>query len=299
MKKLLLLKVFAFWVILTVHGQSEINLSGTIVPVRCTQAINSKTAKIGDVCLFETISEVEINGISVIPRGSRVIGKVVSVKAAKSMGKKGRLSLQLDAIVLANGRKLFLDPTTYDFEGKSYVGAAAATIIFYGAGALIKGGNVELNGDTVLHAKIAANVSIAIASDNKNTNSKNNDPTIPTGESNNRVMRDKPGKTALERAIIRWSFDSYPKGGQVFWRIVSSVPDEVKNTNETWLGSTPYEETRSFNILGLTYENSRDVQIEITIRKKGYIDQKKRFNVRQAIDQNEINSFFYLIEEDQ
>ena len=113
---------------------------------------------------------------------------------------------------------------------------------------------------------------------------------------NEQVSRDNPGGTTLERTIIRWYFDSEPRGARVFWRVVSSVPDQVKNTNELYLGTTPYEETRSFNILGLTYENSRDVQIEIKLVRPGYIDQIKRFNVRQAIDQQEISSFFDLVE---
>ncbi len=121
------------------------------------------------------------------------------------------------------------------------------------------------------------------------------DPTIPQGEAKNRVTRDNAGQSALERTIIRWYFDSEPKGARVFWRVISSVPAEVKNTNELWLGSTPFEETRSFNIEGLTYENARDVQIEVKVRRKGYVEQSKRFNVRQAIDQQEISSFFDLV----
>ena len=116
-----------------------------------------------------------------------------------------------------------------------------------------------------------------------------------TQEPTERVSRDAAGRTDLESTIIRWYFDSDPQGARVFWRVVSSVPAEVKNTNELYLGTTPYEETRSFNIIGLTYENSRDVQIEIKVVRSGYIDQVKRFNVRQAIDQQEINSFFNLI----
>ena len=123
------------------------------------------------------------------------------------------------------------------------------------------------------------------------------DPTIPKGAANERVTRDTSGNTSLERTIIRWYFDSAPQGARIFWRVISSVPEEVKNTNELWLGSTPFEETRSFNIQGLTYENSRDVQIEIKVKRKGYIDQNKRFNVRQAIDQQEISSFFDMVEE--
>ena len=99
------------------------------------------------------------------------------------------------------------------------------------------------------------------------------------------VSRDNPGQTALEQTIIRWAIDSDPQGARVFYRVLSSIPAVVKNTNETYLMTTPYEETRAFNILGLTYENSRDVQIEIKVVKTGYEAQVKRFNVRQAIDQ--------------
>lgn len=113
------------------------------------------------------------------------------------------------------------------------------------------------------------------------------------------VSRNNAGNTNLEKTIIRWYFESAPKGARLFWRVVSSVPDQVKNTNETFLGSTPYEETRSFNIIGLTYANSRDITVEIKVKKPGYIDQVKRFNVRQAIDQQEISSFFDLIKEDE
>ncbi|MDE7344762.1 MAG: hypothetical protein K2N02_04215, partial [Alistipes sp.] len=122
---------------------------------------------------------------------------------------------------------------------------------------------------------------------------------VRASEPAGRVSRDTPGRTDLERTIVRWYFDSDPRGARIFWRVISSVPAEVKNTNETYLMTTPFEETRSFNILGLTYENSRDVQIEIKVSKRGYEDQIKRFNVRQAIDQQEISGFFELVPKEQ
>lgn len=109
------------------------------------------------------------------------------------------------------------------------------------------------------------------------------------------VTRDRPGQTTMESTIIRWYFESQPQGARIFWRVVSNCPDQVKNTNELWLGNTPFEETRSFNIPGLTYDNANDVQIEIKVRRTGYLDQTKRFNVRQALDQQEISSFFDMI----
>lgn len=121
------------------------------------------------------------------------------------------------------------------------------------------------------------------------------DPGIPQGAAEQRVSRDHAGETSLEQTIIRWFFDSSPRGARITWRVVSSCPAEVKNTNENYLTTTPYEETRSFNIIGLTYENARNVQIEIKVSKSGYLDQVKRFNVRQAIDQQEISGFFDLV----
>lgn len=99
----------------------------------------------------------------------------------------------------------------------------------------------------------------------------------------------------MEKAILRWYFDSDPRGARIFYRVISNVPEQVKNTNETYLTTTPLEETRSFNIQGLTYDNSRDVTIEIKVSKRGYEDQVKRFNVRQAIDQQEISGFFEMV----
>ncbi|MDE6109228.1 MAG: hypothetical protein K2F72_02955 [Muribaculaceae bacterium] len=96
--------------------------------------------------------------------------------------------------------------------------------------------------------------------------------------------------------IIRWYFDSDPRGARIFWRVISNAPQQVKNTNESYMTTTPLEETRALNIPGLTYENSADVVIEIKLTKRGYEDQIKRYNVRQALDQQEISGFFELVE---
>lgn len=106
------------------------------------------------------------------------------------------------------------------------------------------------------------------------------------------------GDTALEHTVIRWFIDSTPKGADVSWRVVSSTPD-VKNTNSSYVGTTPYETTESFDIRGLTYENAGNVQIEVTCEKVGYLVQKRRFNLRQAIDQREISAKFNLVKEDE
>lgn len=104
------------------------------------------------------------------------------------------------------------------------------------------------------------------------------------------------GNTALESTVIRWFIGSRPQGADVSWRVVSSTPD-VKNTNSNYVGSTPYESTESFDIKGLTYNNSGNAQIEVTCERPGYLPQKKRFNLRQVIDQKEISAQFNLVKE--
>ena len=99
--------------------------------------------------------------------------------------------------------------------------------------------------------------------------------------------------------IIRWYFDSDPRGARIFWRMSSNTPNQVKNTNESYLTTTPLEETRALNIPGLTYRNSSDVVIEVKLTKRGYEDQVKRYNVRQALDQQEISGFFEMVQKDE
>lgn len=122
-----------------------------------------------------------------------------------------------------------------------------------------------------------------------------NRASTPAAEGNKKVSGD--GDTALENTIILWNIESSPRGADVYWRVISSTP-EVKNTNRNFIGSTPYEATESFDIKGLTYNNSGNVQIEVSCEKNGYVTQKKRFNLRQAIDQKEISTKFNLIKED-
>ncbi len=117
----------------------------------------------------------------------------------------------------------------------------------------------------------------------------------PALEANKQVTGE--GNTALESTIIRWYIESSPKGADVSTRVVSSTP-EVKNTNQNYVGTTPYETTEAFDIKGLTFNNSGNVQIEVTCEKAGYMTQKKRFNLRQAIEQKEISTKFNLVKDE-
>lgn len=96
---------------------------------------------------------------------------------------------------------------------------------------------------------------------------------------------------------IRWHFDSDPDDAKIFWRVKSSVPKIVKNTELLYLGKTPFDETKPLNIIsGLNSNNSNKVEIEIVIEKKGFIKQSKLFSGNLLFDQQEISWFFDLTE---
>ena len=122
------------------------------------------------------------------------------------------------------------------------------------------------------------------------------DPTIVAGEASNMVSRDNPGQTALERTIIRWYFDSDPRGARIYWRGGLSIPPLANNTHATHLLTTPLAVNRAVYTLVSTSDNTPGLPVENKVSKRGYEDQVKRFNVRQAIDQQEISSFFELVE---
>lgn len=117
----------------------------------------------------------------------------------------------------------------------------------------------------------------------------------PALEGNKQVQGQ--GNTALEHMTIHWNIDSRPQGADISWRVISSTP-EVKNQNYRYLNTTPYESTETFDIKGLTYNNSGDVQIEIKCEKTGYYTNSKKFSVLSIIDEKEVSAFFRLVKEE-
>lgn len=100
-----------------------------------------------------------------------------------------------------------------------------------------------------------------------------------------------------ESSDVHWLFDSDPDGAKIFWKVNSSIPNFVKNTELLYLGKTPFNETKTLNIKGLNSENADLVEIEIEIVKRGYIKQNKTFRGSVLVELKEISWAFDLIEE--
>lgn len=79
--------------------------AGTPIPVRITDAVSSENATVGQTVSFTVTRNVEVDDIVVIKAGSEVIGEITFAQKTGSLGKEGKLSLNVRyAIAVDNTR---------------------------------------------------------------------------------------------------------------------------------------------------------------------------------------------------
>ncbi len=118
--------------------------AGTVVPVRMTEELNSKTAQTNDVFHGSLAADLGIQGVIAVPRGAPVVGRIVEARDAAHFKGSSLLTLELTRLD-ARGQRITLVTDAYSKEGeargkntveKSAGGAALGAII----GALAGGG---------------------------------------------------------------------------------------------------------------------------------------------------------------
>jgi hypothetical protein len=93
--------------------------SGERFRVRMNETLSSKTARVGD--RFTTIVTEPVysnTGVIVIPTGSKVIGRVDAVKAAKKGGDPGTISVSFNQVELPNGTRRAINGSLTDLDTK-------------------------------------------------------------------------------------------------------------------------------------------------------------------------------------
>jgi hypothetical protein len=127
--------------------------AGTTVAVRLQTSVSSANAAPGqqfDAVLDEPL---EVNGVTVAPRGAAVVGRVVSARSSGRLHNPGYLRLALASIEI-NGKSTPVESSSIFIEGKSHKdrnlamiggGAAGGALI----GALAGGGKGALIGSAI------------------------------------------------------------------------------------------------------------------------------------------------------
>ncbi len=97
--------------------------------------------------------------------------------------------------------------------------------------------------------------------------------------------------------IVSITVNSSVDDAGVYISSKSNAPG-IMNKEEKLLGVTPYNSTISLEIDDLTYEKSSSVEVLITVKKDGYFELVKGFNVQGLLSSNELNTVFDLKKKD-
>ena len=71
--------------------------------LRMNQTLNSGTSRVGDRFKATVVTPVYASGVEVVPAGSIVEGRVVSVSPARTRGREGQLAVQFDSVIVPDG----------------------------------------------------------------------------------------------------------------------------------------------------------------------------------------------------
>ena len=134
----------------------------TPVRIKLTRTMSSKDAKVDEKVDFEVIEDVKVKDVVVIKQGAIAIATVTKAQPKRSMGRAGKLDINIDYVQLVDGEKVPLRATKGGSGGShtgAMTGAMVATgILFFPAAPLflfMKGKNITLAQGTEVTAYVA------------------------------------------------------------------------------------------------------------------------------------------------
>lgn len=107
--------------------------AGTVVPVRLTETLDSKTAQPNDVFHGSVASDIGTQGVIAVPRGTPILGRIVDAREAAHFKGNSLLSLELTQLT-TRGQRVDLVTNTFDKAGN---GRGKNTAVKAGAGAAL------------------------------------------------------------------------------------------------------------------------------------------------------------------
>jgi len=110
---------------------------GTPIKLRLQETISSADAQVDQRVDFDVLEEVKLNDLLVIPKGSVAWGTVTEAEPKRRMARGTKLSVNIDAVRLANGDKAALRGVK-EVKGGGHTGAmtggiVASAIVFFPA----------------------------------------------------------------------------------------------------------------------------------------------------------------------
>ena len=176
-------------------GPKDVTLStGTAVPIRLTDELDTKSAKAGDTFHGTTAANLTLGSYTVVPSGSAVTGRVIDAKAAGRLSGAAELTVELVSVRLATPTgpqdlSLLTQSLSSKANGRGAntaekagggaaggavigalagggagagIGAASGGAIGLGANLLTHGKNIDLKPENLLQFRTAAPLTVTI-----------------------------------------------------------------------------------------------------------------------------------------
>jgi hypothetical protein len=145
-------------------------LDGTAVKLRLAENLTSATARAGDQVPFEVTEEVDVEGVTVVLKGAQALATVTDASPKKSMGRGGKLDVNVDSVRLIDGEKAQLRAVQNN-KGGGHVGAmtgamVATAVVFFPAAPLflfIHGKDVVIPQGTEVTAFVQGDMKLDMA----------------------------------------------------------------------------------------------------------------------------------------
>lgn len=145
-------------------------LDGTAIKLRLAENLTSATAKAGDQVPFEVTEDVEVDGVLVVAKGAQAQATVTDASPKKSMGRGGKLDVNVNSVRLLDGEKAQLR-ASQDNRGGGHVGAmtgamVATAIVFFPAAPLflfVHGKDVVIPQGTEITAFVQGDMKLDMA----------------------------------------------------------------------------------------------------------------------------------------
>ena len=138
--------------------------AGTVVELQAVKTVYARDVEIGDNVKFNVVADVadvKSDGKVLIPAGTVADGIVTEAKKSSLAGTKGRLSVDLKSLTLADGTKVALDGTVR-VVGKNRTPLAVITGLFIWPCIFIPGTKAVLTEGHNATATVVANTEITV-----------------------------------------------------------------------------------------------------------------------------------------
>ncbi len=211
--------------------------AGTFIPTRLAQNINGNINSQGETIYFEVTEDVNINGQTVVNKGTFVKGKITNAEGRKSLGKAGKLSLEARNLQAVDGKLIEIVREPMSSEGRKRTGATVAHVIMWGPlGLFAKGRAARVMLDTEYDLEVRNDVNINTGIQNEQNNKEFEDLTINFSKYSKKInfAKGKLGKDFKLNIKLPKEKSFNRKNIQIIAILDHNLPKPISPTSANW-----------------------------------------------------------------